>query len=112
MKANPFMIIISVFIGSLIFYGFYSSSDSLFLSLAGALLTTAALAFTLGINIVDRPRGTVMFKVLACIMFIILLAVNTLFIWLRVTEGTSIVTNGLLGAGGAIGLYLIYKSDQ
>lgn len=112
MKLNVFMLVIALIVGGLIFYGLFSYSDRILLSSGSAVLCGAALLMSFGVEIVDRPRSTTMFRVLGGLLFLAFLIVDLLCLWLAASDAKFIILNGIIGVIGAIGLYLVYNSKQ
>lgn len=112
MKANLFMLAIALLIGGLIFYGFYAMEASLPAAILSSVLCTLFLVLSIGFSIPGYPRSTTMFRVLAGVLFVVLLIADLAFITLKLSDAVFIMTNGLVAAIGSIGLYFIYKSEQ
>lgn len=112
MKLNVFMLIIALIVGALIFYGFYSGTDRILLSVGSAVVCAVSLALALGTDIVDYPRTTTMFRVVAGLLFFAFLILDLLFWWFEVADAKFIIFNGILAVIGAVGLYTIGKSRQ
>lgn len=112
MKVNLFTLVIALLIGGLTFYGFYVLADNLPASILGSVLCTLFLALSIGTNVPEYPRSSMMFKVLSGLLFVILLIANLVFTTLKMSDTVFIITNGLVAAIGGIGLHFIYKSEQ
>lgn len=110
MKVNPFMTIISLLIGALVFFIFYKISDEWLISLVNILLPTIALAFALGVSFVNRPRITTIIKMISGIFFTALLFINIGLYLFSVDISTYIIVDGLISIGGIISIYTIAKS--
>lgn len=106
------MLIIALLIGGLIGYGFYTMEAGLPAVALGSVLCTLFLALSIGFRIPEYPRSTTMFRVLAGLLFVVLLIADLVFIALKLSDAVFIITNGLVAATGSTGLYFIYKSEQ
>lgn len=112
MKINVFLLLVALFVSGLIYYGFSSFEENTLQLACETAVCTIALVSALAVSITGCPRETVMFRTLAAVWFGVSLLVNVLFLVFRATRGMVVITDGLLFAGGLLGLYFIYKASH
>jgi hypothetical protein len=99
MKANVFLIIVSLLISALCGYGFYAANSSetfcLLLAFGSGICLGITLIGTLGIKVESRT-GNVNFRVVSAIFFVLFLISNLIFSFAGVKVAPYIVINGIL----------------
>ena len=108
MRANIFLVAISVLISALSGYGFYAANageDFCFLLSIGSGLAAIGIKTNAG-------RGTVNFKIVSAIIFILLLISHLIFGFTAVRPAPYVIINGILILIYAIIEYGIVKSDS
>ena len=115
MRANIFLVAIPVLISALSGYGFYAANAGedfcLLLSIGSGLSFAITLSAAIGIK-TNAGRGTVNFKIVSAIIFILLLISHLIFGFTAVRPAPYVIINGILILIYAIIEYGIVKSDS
>ena|GEM_PF-4849355 len=108
------MIIISLAIAGLIFFGFYKwydPNDLLFL-IGTTAISFILLAAATSVSYPETPRTGVMIKVVSSVFFLIILPADILMAAFKMSDTTFIITNGLALCIWATTVYAIGRARQ
>lgn len=115
MKANIVLIIVSLVVGTLVAYAFYSLASAedtkMLLTIGSGLCFCLTLSASIGIAF-ENKRAGVNIKVLSVVFFILLLISNLIFTFITFSTSAYIITNGLILVLWFLSAYLIAKSKQ
>jgi hypothetical protein len=114
MKFNVIPFVIALFLSALLAYGLYSiSSDTnkLLLSIGSFVFFIMTLGFMIGIGF-DSGRTATNAKIVAGVLFLTFLIVNSVFSITGFSIPTYLITNGILLSVYLLIEYSLHKSNQ
>lgn len=108
------MLIISLIVGGLIFFGFYKWHDpeNLLFSIGSAAVAFLMLATTMAVSIKGSPRSSAMMKTASGILFALMLITDVCLAGFGAGETSFIVINGIGVCLWAVIVYGIGRSKQ
>jgi len=112
MKINPFLTLCALLIGALIFYGFHAAEVSLLYAVTTSVVSTVALAVSLGVRYEDDARHSMLLKTVSLLLLFVSLPLNFVFAWFGAADAVVIITNGLLLLVWVIVVYLLTKLSR
>ena len=106
------MLLVSLVLGGLIFYGFYTASDNTFYSIVSAVFGFILLASSMAFHRPKAARSSAMVKVLSGIFFVLVLAMNILLVYFTVSKPVFIISNGVALCLWASLAYFVGRTRQ
>lgn len=93
MKLNPILAIIALGFAGLVFYGFYTSQNTILLSLFASIPFALYMISVFAISYNDAPRNTVLLKSLSAVLAVLMLLINVLFAIFEASTPVIIIEN-------------------
>lgn len=114
MKINFVQTVIAIAVSALITYGFYSfhsGENQILLSIGSFVFLSVTLVLSIGVNF-EQSRTTKNIRVVSGIFFIVALISNLIFNFLKFSEPSYIIINGILILVYVLISYSINRANQ
>ncbi len=112
MKVNPLMLVVSLLVGGMMFYGFWAATDgNLAYSLTPSLVGLVLLATSLAVRIAN-PRLSALIKIVSGIFWAVALVMNILLVIWTAALPALLISNGILLCVWLVLVYAIGRSKK
>lgn len=112
MRINFFLLILSLLVCGLIFFGLYQTYDNLFFSLGSGIVAFIPLVTAAAVRFPNAPRAGITVKALSTLFFAALLIANIIFTAKEVSSTAYIVVNGSMLCLWAALVYALVRTKQ